>query len=524
MHTGADGDHFTERLREVWSRRKWLAASVFACAAAAGVTLAMTLPDVYRATATVLVEDPRVDYTVAAGLDRRLQLITQEILSRARLESVIYRFNLYPRVRELASPEAAVHQMRRDVRTEVKATSFTGGAGGTITLAVSYRGTDPGTVTRVVNALAGFYLEQDRNLREREASGTVRQLEAQLKSLKQTLDAQEREVAAFQQRHLGELPQQSEANLAALEQLQTELRAISEERMRALDRRNDLLRRLAEIEDEAVAPTAAAPRAGPGRLEKLKDELADLQRRFSDRYPDVIRLKAEIAALESEPPPAEVPAPAVEVRPAASSGRAAARLQESLTEVERQVEAFRSDEARLRSGIGGYLQRLESAPRQERAYQEISRDYQTTRDLYDALRKKYEQAQLDESAPGGDTGPRFRILDEAVVPGGPAAPNRQLLLMLALLGALAAAGAAAMLAERLDTSFKTADDIRAFTGVPVLTSIPRMDTAGDVKTRRLRFLATAVSVLLAIGLLIQASQIVARDNDALVAMLSRGRS
>jgi polysaccharide chain length determinant protein (PEP-CTERM system associated) len=523
MDTGPEAAHLTERLREIGSRRKWLAAVVFAFTAAAGVTLAVSLPDLYRATATLLVEDARVDPAVATGLDRRLQMITQEILSRKRLEEIIYRFDLYPRLREQGSPEGAVHQMRRDIRTQVKATSFTGGAGGTITLAVTYRGPDAGAVTRVVNALASFYLEQDRNIRERDASGTAQQLAAQLQELKQTMDAQQRDVATFQERHVGELPQQSEANLAALEQLQAELRATGEERMRTLDRRNDLLRRLAELEGDE-APTAAAPRAGPGRLEKLRDELADLQRRFSDRYPDVIRVKAEIAALESQPAAAEAPPPAADVRPAAGSGRAAARLRDSLGEVERQVEAFKSDEARLRSGIAVYLQRLEGAPRRQQAFQEISRDYEATRDLYDALRKRYEQAQLEEGTAASGAGPRFRILDEAVVPGGPAAPNRPLLLLFAVLAAAAAAAAAAMLAEQLDTSFQSADEVRAFTRVPVLASIPRMITAGEVRSRRLRFLATAVCVLLAIGVLMKASRFVARDNDALVAMLSRASS
>ncbi len=518
MHTGPEA-HFTERLRGIWSRRKWLAAIVFALTATVGVTLALSLPDMYRATATVLVEDSRVEASVAAELDRRLQLISQEILSRSRLDAIIRRFGLYPALRGRVSPEVAVNRMRRDIQTQFQAASSAGNPGGTITIAVSYRGTNPGTVTHVANALAGLYLEEDGKIRERQARRTVLQLEGQLQELKQTVDTQEREVAAFQERHLGELPQQSEANLAALEQLQAELRATSEERMRALDRRNDLLRRLAELDEDAAA--AVAPRGVAGRLEKLKAELADLERQFTDRYPDVIRLKAEIAALESQP--TETPAAAAAARPATSSGRTADRLKESLGEVERQVDGFKSDEARLRSAIAGYIQRLENAPRRRRALQEISRDYQTTRDLYDTLRKRYEQAQLDEGTQAGDAGPRFRILEIAVVPPGPAAPDRQLLLLFALLVSLGTAAAAAMVAERLDTSFQSVDDVRAFTGVPVLASIPRMSSAGEVRLRRLRFLAAAASVLLAIGVLIHASHAVARDNDALVSMLSRGR-
>jgi polysaccharide chain length determinant protein (PEP-CTERM system associated) len=519
MHTGADGAHVTERLREVWSRRKWLAMAVFALSIAAGVSLVWSLPDVYRATATVLIEEPRVDPSVTAELDRRLQMISQEILSRARLDGIIQRFGLYRGLRQQVSPEAAVGQMRRDIGTEFQSSAHSSGAGGTITVAVSYRGTQAATVTQVANAIAGLYLEEDRRIRERQASGNVQLLASQLQELKQTVEMQEREVATYQESHVGELPQQSEANLAALEQLHSELRTTSDERMRALDRRNDLLRRLAELDLDA-APAAAVPRTG--RLEKLKDDLADLQRRFSDRYPDVIRLKAEIAALESQPAAAEAPAPGAPA--AGSSARTAARLKEGLSDVERQIEGFKADEVRIRSGIAGYIQRLENAPRRQRALQEISRDSQTTRDLYDALRKRYEQAQLEEGTQNGDAGPRFRILDPAVVPRGPAAPNRKLLLMFALLAALGMAAGAAIVAERLDTSFQSAEELRAFTQVPVLASIPRLVTAGDVRGRRMRFAAATVTVLLATGALIHISRVVARDNYALVFMLSRARS
>jgi len=517
MHARAEDAHFTELAREIWSRRKWLAAIVFTLVAAAGVTLVRSLPDLYRATATVLVEDSRVDASVVAELDRRLQMISQEILSRVRLDGIIRRFGLYPELRRV-SPEAAVAQMRRDISTRFQAWSGAGSAGGTMVIAVSYRGLNAATVTLVTNAIAGLYLEEDRKIRERQASGNVQMLASQLQELKQTIDAQERETATFQERHAGELPAQSEANLAAMEQFHAELHATSEERMRALDRRNDLLRRLSELDGADAVPTAASPRAS--RLAKLKEELADLQRRFSDRYPDVIRVKAEIAELESQPA-AETAVPTAND---SASGRTAAHLKDALAEVDRQIESFKADEARLRSIIAGYVQRLENAPQHQRDLQEISRDHQTTRDVYDALRKRYEQAQLEENAEAGNAAPRFRMLDAAMVPSFPAAPNRPLLLFFTLIAALALAVGAAMVAERLDTSFKSADDVRAFTAVPLLASIPRMVTESDVRSRRLRFLMAAVSVLVAIGVLVGASHHVARGNEALVSLLDRGHS
>ena len=60
MIAGVQETHLTEQVRAVWSRRKWLAAIVFVLTAAVGVTIVLSLPDVYRATATLLVEESRV--------------------------------------------------------------------------------------------------------------------------------------------------------------------------------------------------------------------------------------------------------------------------------------------------------------------------------------------------------------------------------------------------------------------------------------------------------------------------------
>src|SRR5437867_3044779 len=104
----------------VWRRRKWIGIVLFAAILAAAATVAKVLPDVYRATATVLVERPNVSETfvkssVSAELETRLQTISQEILSRARLAELIARLGLYPNLRAGAPIEGAIQKMRRDI-------------------------------------------------------------------------------------------------------------------------------------------------------------------------------------------------------------------------------------------------------------------------------------------------------------------------------------------------------------------------------------------------------------------------
>jgi polysaccharide biosynthesis transport protein len=107
----------TERLdrARVWdiARRRWpVALAVFLVPLSAVVGLAISLPRVYRASTVVLVDRQQVPEafvrsTVTSGLEARLQTISQEVLSRTRLEHLIQRFDLYPELRASGSMEAA---------------------------------------------------------------------------------------------------------------------------------------------------------------------------------------------------------------------------------------------------------------------------------------------------------------------------------------------------------------------------------------------------------------------------------
>jgi succinoglycan biosynthesis transport protein ExoP len=511
---GGTPDHMLDVVVGAWSRRKWLAAAVFAIAAAAGATLAVSLRDVYRATALVVVEQAQTEATAPADLESRLQLVSQEILSRSSLEQLIRRFDLYPQLRRGASIEVAVDQARRDIRTEPKLQPQPSGIGATVALAVSYRGHDPQVTANVANAVAALYVAEDRNIRERQAGTTAQTLKAQLDEIKENLTTQEKALARFQDQHVGELAQETDANQANLDRLQADLKTASEERIRAVERRNDLLKDMAQAEEAGTA-TGPAPTSPAARLARKKAELADLGRRYSAKYPDVIRLKEEVAALEAE------------ARETASgeggAGRTAPSLRGSLREVETEIAGFKAEEARLRGSIAALIQRLENMPRRQRDYQQIARDYQTTRDVYDSVRKRYEQAQLEEIDGSHAALSRFRILDPALIPIAPAAPNRLLLLLAAFVGALALGAAAAALAEWLDTSFHTGDDLRAFTRVPVAAGIPLIVTPGDRRARRRHALLGAVSVLIAIGLVVPAIRYAARSADGVAALLDRGR-
>src|SRR5262245_15793657 len=120
-----------ERLRAAWGRRKWLVVLVFVLPLVAATSLVFSLPAFYQSTALVLVERQQVpeafvQSTVTSELETRLHTISQEILSRSRLEALITRFNLYPGERSQVSNEQLVERMRKDVKLELKTTDTKG--------------------------------------------------------------------------------------------------------------------------------------------------------------------------------------------------------------------------------------------------------------------------------------------------------------------------------------------------------------------------------------------------------------
>jgi polysaccharide chain length determinant protein (PEP-CTERM system associated) len=508
-----------ESLTDVWSRRRALALLCFLAAATPGVTLVLSLPDIFRSAATVLVEPQGPESPFALETDARLETINAEILSRARLLDLIQRHGLYADLIGRVPTEAVLEKMRRDIRTELKAVDQAGGRRGTVSFTLSYRGKDPQKVASVTNALAAFYLEEDVKIRERQATGTVQVLKGQLDEAKKRLEEQERRLASFQDRNLGELPQQTDVHLATLERLSDQLRVASDERIRAAERREAMLRRMQETPKEP----SGDPDAAAARLSQLGGELEKLRRRYSDKHPDVIRMKEEIASLEQQLSEARR-AGAAEERAAAPAGRAPSGARDPLRDVNEELAAARAEQERLRGQIAAYSRKLEAAPRRQLAFQEVWRDYQTHKDLYNTVLKKYEEARVAGGIEAESALARFRILDVAVPARDPVAPPRMRLLLMVLLMAAGGAALAVVARERLDTSFHGVDELRAFTRVPVLASIPDIVTTADTRRRGVRFCAAGAAVLLALGLAAAASHHVAAGNESLVSMLGRGRS
>src|SRR5262245_50734850 len=557
----------------VWKRRKWMGIVSFLLPFSLAIGTSAFLPSLYRSSATVLVDRQQVPEafvrpTVTSGLETRLQTISQEVFSRARLDGIITRFHLYEDLKKRVAAEEVIERMRSDIQLEYRGVDRAGQRG-TIAFAVSFRGKDPHTVAQVTNTLASFFIEENLKVRERQAAGTAEFLKAQLAEVKTKLDTQEKEVSQFKKRNLVDLPQQAAVNLGMIERLDTQLRANVDSQTRLAERRELLAKRAAQASEYIPSPNQPAPvyssvprdqvsAAGPSPVQspvlvdpaaaellRLQQELRAMRSRFSDKYPDVVRLRAAIASLEKEI--SERPRPVAPVAKAETKTDAKAEvktevspapapvpvmipnpylqpLRQAQEEMEADIRALRAEEQRLRASIATYVSRMQNAPKLEQELIEVTRDYDSTRELYGSLLKRYEEALLAESMEQRQKGEQFRILDPAVPAEEPIAPNRIRLGILAVVLSLGLAVGAVVSAERIRPAFHSVDALRVFSNVPVLLSIPAIVTGRDVLRRQRQGRLAMVAVVLAMAVLVGSSYFIAHGNEYLVSLMTRGRS
>src|SRR6202040_2594082 len=172
------------------------------------------------------------------------------------------------------------------------------------------------------------------------------------------LDEQEARMGELQRRYLGELPQQLQGNLATLESLNQQLRINNDTQVRLRERRDQIAGQLAQAK-----LNTGGPEPDEVRLARLQQELISLRMKYTDLWPDIIRIKDEIERLQKN-----MAAPKPKADPKAVAGPPTpevARLQDTLRSAETELKLAKQDDQRLRQGIGKVQTRLENGPKRE---------------------------------------------------------------------------------------------------------------------------------------------------------------
>ena len=511
-----------EDILDILWRRKWLILGCFLPALLTAFVVSRLLPAVYESEALVLVVPQRipekfVSPTVTTDIADRIRTISQQILSRTRLERIIEEFDLYPEQRRRGIMQDVVDNMRsndisvdiprqRGRRSEDAGTSFR----------LAFRTENPRKAMQVTERLASVFIEE--NLRDREilAEGADQFLESQLEEARQQLLTVEKQLEEYKRRHANQLPTQQTTNLQVMQHAESQLQQLQEAQR---DDRNRLLgldRLIAEAQLQASAPVAA-PSSGEGenapdtrsaadRLESARKTLSQLELRYKPEHPDVVRLKRTIQDLEKQASAEAVQQPlgggGTVTRPLSANEiqrrTRLAQLDAEKVEVSSRLAQREAEERRLRSQIAEYRNRVEAAPTRELELVALTRDYDTLKSRYAALLSKREDARIAANLERRQIGEQFKLIEPPRIPERPFSPNRPLIWLLGAAAGLGLGLGLTALLEYRESSFRTEEDITTALALPVLALIPRMDTASErARLRRRRRLASVAALVVA---------------------------
>jgi polysaccharide chain length determinant protein (PEP-CTERM system associated) len=492
-----------EKFLQYWHvlARNWWQSMIggFTCLLLLTLVIAK-LPSEYEATTTILVDPQQVpekyvSAAVTSDPNERMNTLTQQILSRTRLQDIMQKVKLYDELKGKLSEEELVQRMHDHIRIQVKQ-----GSGAQLsTFTISFQGSNPALAADVANGLARSFIQWNIDNREQQVEGTQAFLSSELQEAKQNLEEQENKLRVFKMSHLGETPDQTTPNLQAITTLRAALQTNSDAYAR-LEQEKLLLMRL----PESAPPTGVSnpPLSKRGRLEAEKQQVeSDLNRwrqSYSERYPDVIKLNRRLEELTAE----------LNSLPPDSIGTSGPQTGETsatavrLELIDKEQKRLKKEQAGMESQIAAYQAKIDAAPLREQQLVELTRNYDVSKQHYQTLLDKSFNIEMAASLEQKQKGERFTVLDAAQVPEKPVAPRRKALLLLALLASMALPCASVIGKEMLSARISTEAELKVMLpkGAQIVGLIPRISTAADRRGKLLvAITAVATSFLLCLS-------------------------
>jgi len=545
------------------------------------VVVAVIIPPSYRSETTILVEGQQipevfVHSTVTADVTERLEVISHQVLSRTRLSEIMQQQHLYPEMRDRYTVEEIVEKMRRDIRLqtiggEVANRRGGGGSPGTIAFKLSYEGRDPSTVQRTANVLASLYLEENVRSRGQRVSVITQFLEEEKKSAQASMNDLEKKISDFKVAYMSVLPETRIVNLQSMDRLRQSLGQIDAQLQTLQDRKVILEERLANIpatgtvyseggkevldprerlkvlrsqliiarsslsdkhpsvkrlqkqieELEQQVNSGEGLQKKRGELEAQEAELAELKAKYGPRHPDVVAKMKQIENLSKDIGAAETQGGASEKAEKAPDNPAYIEVKMQLTALDLERANLLDQQKRMRADLAVFESRLEHAPVAEREFNNLLRDYSLAQTRYNDLSAKLLDAKAAQGMEESQTAERFTIIEPAVRPDKPFKPNRVGLILVGVVLALGAGSAFAVAREGLDHSIKTADELTSLSDLPLLASVPIMETDRERWNRRLRWIVVVVGIVAAVAIALIVVHLMVMPLDILVIKLQK---
>ncbi len=518
----------------------WIFGPVFA-ALVASVVIAFLWPDTYVSTATIRVVPPQVPENfvpanITMDIQGRVNSLVQLILNRATLTNIINTHNLYKKERDRLPLDDVIETMhQRDIKVEALQQSLNPNQVNRQqypAFQIRFYYNNRFIAQKVCTDLVARFLEENVRETSQQTVSTTQFLRERWEGAKKKLDGIDQALSEFRSKNMGRLPEEQQTNYqqltnmhAQMTNLNTAMNRVTQEKLLYENQIRIYKEQLQGLKDpnaqDQVQQQKNEKLAEKDReIGLLEDNLAIARERYKETMPDVQRLVGLLATAKKqreailkeeetkkpEVQPQRPPSPQFEREQRDLDGQIK-RFQGMTEAKDMELEDYKKQATQLSVTIKNYEARVEAIPIGIKEYDALIRERDLAKKEYEDLDRRVTNSDMSTALVNRQQGEHLEQLDPPTLPMTPTDPKRALIIAIGtgigLILGLCLAGAR----EMKDTALKNLKDVRAYTQLPVLGSIPLLENDLVVRRRkRLAWLAWSTACL--VGVVIMSSSVV----------------
>ncbi len=487
--------------RGMWKYRHLGMGVAWATSAVVAVFV-MLMQDRYEASARVHVDTESILRPLMTGLavqpnvEQQVQMLSRTLISRPTMERLVRAADLDLAAKTKNDREDLIDKVTKSI--QVKST----GKDNLYTL--TYRDTSPERAQRVVQSLLTIFVESSLGASKTDTDSARRFLDEQIKAYESKLTEAETRLKEFKLKNL-DIQMTGEGDSAArLSTLSNELNQAQLQLREAESARDAARRQLDQARNITASPSGlAAPILTPeidARIDGQRRALDALLQRFTEEHPDVINGRRLLRELEDQKrrEVAERRAQAGKtVDPTIESSPAVLELSKTLAGTEVQVAALRARVSEYAGRMARLKEVVKLAPEMESELSQLNRDYEIHKKNYNDLVSRRESAAMSSELESSSSVADFRVIDPPRALSAPVAPNRALLMPLALVAGLAAGLGVAFVLSQIRPVFFDAAALHAVSELPLL-GVVQLVVSDEIRRQERRSLRRFMAAFFAL--------------------------
>lgn len=500
----------TTMVKGMWKHR-WLGLLVAWIVAIVGAAVVFRIPDRYEASARIYVDTQSILKPLLAGLtvqpnvEQQIVMLGRTLISRPNIEKLIRMADLDLASNSKESQSALINRLTKtlEIRSAARDNLYT----------LSYQDSEPNRAKRVIQSLVSIFVESSLGDSRKGSVAAKRFLDEQISGYEKKLEDAEMRLKNFKLRNLELQGGDGKDSVARLSEMSEKLEAAKLQLVEAENVRDAALRQLTEQKAHSADSSAksilmesalvvSTPELDT-RIDAVHKNLDTLLLRYTDQHPDVVGTRRLLTELQEQKrkQTAELRKNAL-ANPASFESRAdnlvAQEIGKMLASSEIQVAGLRARVAEYAARYNKARALILNAPQLEAELTQLNRDYAIHKRNYDDLVSRRETASLSGELESSAGVADFRLIDPPTVSSKPVAPNRFLLLPMALLIGVIAGIAVSFLASQLRPVFHDARSLRAAVGLPLLGVVTMVLNENTKRKRKIdvhRFVAASSGLI-----------------------------